>query len=143
MFENCSKLKEISFYDNIINIYDEEIHDYDEYSDYTFDYNDDNDRNGKYNKIYENLGKDDINSDFTIIKIKEENKYNYNLTINNIKDNIKVYKYSKNLYYDMSYIFYNCLSLSSLPDISVWNTQNIIDICGIFYNCLSLIIIIT
>ena len=39
---------------------------------------------------------------------------------------------------DMSYIFYNCSSLISLPDISKWNTNNVIDMSYIFYNCSSL-----
>ena len=39
---------------------------------------------------------------------------------------------------DMNKIFYNCRSLSSLPDISKWNTKNVIDMSNIFYNCSSL-----
>ena len=29
-------------------------------------------------------------------------------------------------------MFYNCLSLLSLPDISKWNTDNVIDMNGVF-----------
>ena len=39
---------------------------------------------------------------------------------------------------DISYMFSNCKSLSSLPDISKWNTQNVNDMSGIFSNCKSL-----
>jgi len=39
---------------------------------------------------------------------------------------------------DMSYMFYNCKSLISLPDISNWNTSNVIDMSYMFYNCTSL-----
>ena len=39
----------------------------------------------------------------------------------------------------MRNMFYNCLSLSSLPDISKWNTNNINNMRGMFYNCLSLL----
>ena len=39
---------------------------------------------------------------------------------------------------DMSYMFDGCNSLTSLPDISNWNTNNITDMSGIFYNCISL-----
>ena len=39
----------------------------------------------------------------------------------------------------MSYIFDNCSSLISLPDISKWNTNNVNTLIGIFSGCLSLI----
>ena len=39
----------------------------------------------------------------------------------------------------MSYMFYECSSLISLPDISKWDTQNIKEIGGIFDKCSSLI----
>ena len=34
---------------------------------------------------------------------------------------------------DMSYMFYECSKLSSLPDISKWNTSNVKDMSYIFY----------
>ena len=34
----------------------------------------------------------------------------------------------------MSYIFYKCESLSSLPDISKWNTNNVTNMLDMFYN---------
>ena len=40
---------------------------------------------------------------------------------------------------DISFLFYNCKSLSSLPDISKWNTENIRDMSYMFYNCESLL----
>ena len=39
----------------------------------------------------------------------------------------------------MSYLFYNCNSLISLPDISKWNTKNVENMSSIFYKCYSLI----
>ena len=39
----------------------------------------------------------------------------------------------------MRYLFYNCSSLISLPDISKWNTDKVTDISYLFYNCSSLI----
>ena len=39
---------------------------------------------------------------------------------------------------DMSKIFYNCRKLSFLSDISKWNTCNVIDMNKMFYNCISL-----
>ena len=39
---------------------------------------------------------------------------------------------------DMSHIFHNCKLLSSLPDISKWNTQNITNMSNLFDGCESL-----
>ena len=35
----------------------------------------------------------------------------------------------------MSFMFSNCSSLSSLPDISKWNTKNVNYMSDMFYNC--------
>ena len=35
-------------------------------------------------------------------------------------------------------LFSGCSSLTYLPDISKWDTKNIINMRGIFFNCLSL-----
>ena len=47
-------------------------------------------------------------------------------------------KWNTNNVSDMSYMFYNCSLLKSLPDISKWNTNNVTDISYMFYNCSSL-----
>jgi surface protein len=39
---------------------------------------------------------------------------------------------------NISYMYFNCTSLKILPDISEWNTQNVIDMRYMFYNCKSL-----
>jgi len=39
----------------------------------------------------------------------------------------------------MELMFYNCSSLSSLPDISKWNTNKVVYLSGIFTKCTSLI----
>ena len=39
----------------------------------------------------------------------------------------------------MSKMFYNCSSLTVLPDISKWSMKNVTDISKMFYNCSSLI----
>ena len=39
---------------------------------------------------------------------------------------------------NMSYMLYGCYSLTSLPDISKWNFNNITDMSYMFYNCNSL-----
>jgi len=38
----------------------------------------------------------------------------------------------------MSYMFYDCSSLQSLPDISKWNTENVTDMSCMFDSCSSL-----
>ena len=38
----------------------------------------------------------------------------------------------------ISRMFYNCVSLTSLPDLSEWNTNNVTDFSGMFHNCASL-----
>jgi len=38
----------------------------------------------------------------------------------------------------MGNIFYECSSLSKLPDISNWNTTNVTIMNGLFYKCSSL-----
>ena len=41
----------------------------------------------------------------------------------------------------MKYLFANCSSLESMPDISKWETFNVIDMRGLFMNCSSLTIL--
>ena len=41
----------------------------------------------------------------------------------------------------MGGIFAQCSSLSSLPDISKWNTENVTDKNGMFYKCSNLLLI--
>ncbi len=47
---------------------------------------------------------------------------------------------TKNIIY-MGFAFSNCVSLSSIPDISIWNTDSIILVHYMFYDCLSLTLI--
>ena len=47
------------------------------------------------------------------------------------KKNFKFYQYK---YYNMSHMFYNCISLLSLPDISKINTNDVTDMSKMFYN---------
>jgi len=39
---------------------------------------------------------------------------------------------------NMSYMFEDCTSLNSLPDISKWDTKNVTNMSYMFYNCYSL-----
>ena len=104
-------LIELSNYDNIIDIDNENIFEFEE----DYEYNSDNDEDTP--DIYKHLKKNDNIFEYSEITDRIERINNYdNSTMANIKDNIKIYKY--NYYYNMSWIFCNCISLLSLPDIS-------------------------
>ena len=49
-------------------------------------------------------------------------------------------KWNTNNVINMDGMFYGCSSLSSLPDISKWNTNNVIFMSGMFGGCLNIII---
>ena len=49
-------------------------------------------------------------------------------------------KWNTNNIIDMNSLFFGCSSLSSLPDISKWNTSNVNDMNCMFYKCSNLII---
>ena len=49
-------------------------------------------------------------------------------------------KWNTNNVTDMSHIFYGCSSLSSLPDISKWNTNNVFNMSFMFCECLNILI---
>ena len=78
-------------------------------------------------------------NDYSAPKSEIPNEQNKNL--NSI---IILYFYEKLKYFGSNYtilkeMFYNCESLSSLPDIDLWNINNVIDISCMFYNCKSLL----
>jgi len=67
------------------------------------------------------------NKEYEICKqynIKNYNKNKLEIKLKGV-DNIK----------DMSYMFSECSSLSSLPDISKWNTNNVIYMNDMFFGC--------
>ena len=68
-----------------------------------------------------------------IPKIEEENSNSSSLSY--LNNNLI---FLKENYSNFKGMFYNCKSLISLPDISKWNTNNVIDISEMFYNCSSL-----
>ena len=84
----------------------------------------------------------------------ERNRNNCKIIINGKEDELKEYKtfslFSKkidkleiklkgiNNITDMSYMFDGCSSLSSLPDISKWNTNNVTNMSYMFNGCSSL-----
>ena len=57
---------------------------------------------------------------------------------NNIKNEIKIKLKGINNITNMSYMFSNCVSLSSLPDISKWNTSKVTNMNHMFFSCKSL-----
>ena len=61
----------------------------------------------------------------------------YNIE-NNINNELKLKLKGINNITDMSNMFRECSSLSSLPDISKWNTNNVTDMSYMFYGCSSL-----
>ena len=102
-----------------------------------------------YNINKEN--KEDIN--IFGYKVVENNKNICKMIIDNKeyeicqKNNIKGYNKNKLEFKlkgidninNMSYMFDCCSSLSSLPDISKWNTINVKDMSSIFFGCSSLL----
>jgi len=73
--------------------------------------------------------------------IYENNEYELEECINlenNQKEKIEIKLKGINKVTDMSYMFYECNALSSLPDISKWNTSKVTNISYMFYGCNSL-----
>ena len=125
MFKNCAKLLEVSICDDFINFNDEEFYKSEESFSYNDEYNKDNYDENSYTNFYND--NDNIYSYCSEITKKVERDINhYNSTLTDIRNNIIIYQH--NYYSNMSEIFYNCLSLSSIPDISKWNTYNITNI---------------
>ena len=128
MLKNCLKLNEISDYENIIITVEEESHE-DQIYDDNIDYDEDNENDNTKN-YYKNL-KNDYSNYFYILKSKRiEDK----LTIINSFNNILIYNYNC----DLSGMFFNYVSLSSLPDLLKWNTDKVNNMRGLLNNCESL-----
>jgi len=56
----------------------------------------------------------------------------------NLSTVIGISKWKTDALENMEGIFYNCIKLKNLPDISKWNTNNINNMNNMFYNCSSL-----
>ena len=72
-----------------------------------------------------------------IDKKKSEITEKYNIKNNN-NNKVKIILKGIDNVTDLSYMFYGCSSLSSLPNISKWNTNSATDMSCIFYKCSSL-----
>ena len=81
----------------------------------------------------------DISKWFNTSNIKQD----LSIKINEIQFKMDQYHIISEINYykglNFSYMFYNCESLISLPDISNWNTDNIIDMSKVFNECSSLL----
>ena len=97
-------------------------------------------RDEKYVNIFGfEFVKNNINKCKMIVDNKEyeiDQKYYIGNNNNNNKLNIKL-KGINNVT-DMSHMFKDCSSLSSLPDISKWNTNNVTDMSYMFCGCIKL-----
>ena len=111
--------------------------------------------------VYQTMNIDEINIIYNIKDLKEVQLFDYNFIKRNKnklkliidgkeQDLIGIYKLSNNNkdilkvklkgitnVTDMSCMFYGCSSLTSLPDISKWNTTNVTDMRWMFNGCKS------
>ena len=84
------------------------------------------------------FGKEFVNNNKNNCKIIYNGK-EYELTETfNIKDKLEIKLIGINAISNMSCIFAECENLMSLPDISKWDTKNIINMSYLFYICKSL-----
>ena len=60
------------------------------------------------------------------------------LSLKNLPD---ISKWNTKNVNDLSFCFYKCESLKYIPDISCWNISNVSDISGLFCGCSSLIML--
>jgi len=93
-------------------------------------------------KIYEKLKTNNYDKDIINVKLKGINRitnmsymFSWCSSLSSIPD---ISKWDTSNVNNMSYIFSCCRSLSSLPDISKWNTSNVNDMSYMFYDCYSL-----
>ena len=64
----------------------------------------------------------------------------YNIKKNNNNSKLKIILKGINNITNINDMFYNCLSLLSLPDISKWNTNNTTHMSGMFIGCSNIIL---
>ena len=91
------------------------------------------------NNLYQTFNEIYTFSDYSSINKKDEEFSNVS-TVSSFYKKIAntIHNYSNNSFI-LSGMFFNCLSLVSLPDISEWNINNVSDINFMFSNCSSLI----
>jgi len=90
--------------------------------------------NNNINIFGSNFVENNKNTCKMIIDNKEyELAQNYNVKSNN-NNKLKIKLKGINHITNMSYMFYRCSSLSSLPDISNWNTNKVKNMSDMFYD---------
>ena len=148
MFKDCESLLELTINDNL-----EYIKNYENSEEIDFLF-----KKNEYDIIseegveifYENQGNNgSVEFDMDYFGMEDNNIFyeNYNNCISEIKrdtkenvedssliDYIKLFETQYN-YSNLKYLFYKCSSLSSLPDISKWNTNNVTNMNSMFFVC--------
>ena len=151
MFKDCESLLELTINDNL-----EYIKNYENSEEIDFLF-----KKNEYDIIseegveifYENQGNNgSVEFDMDYFGMEDNNIFyeNYNNCISEIKrdtkeneedssliDYIKLFESQYN-YSNLKYLFYKCSSLSSLPDISKWNTNNVTNMNSMYKDCYSL-----
>ena len=78
----------------------------------------------------------DLSKWFNNSKIIEKPIYNENILYDDkYYFNSFICNEDRNIGINFAYIFYNCSSLEYLPDISKWDTINVVIMKGMFYGC--------
>ena len=135
MFKDCISLIELSlsYGEEFNNNYDEELNENKEaiVSDFYINRKDD-----YYDSFYKNSKNSDTefsSLNFSEISQFEATEDDYNEISEN--NNLIIYKCN---YIILTGMFKNCKSLISMPDLSLWNINNSVDLSDLFYNCSSL-----
>ena len=84
------------------------------------------------------LNKENILSLNSLSSIHNNNATNIVSIINTFQNNIDIPLLNKNKIFKMEKMFFGCISLVSLPDISNWNTNNLAKMSCMFSWCTSL-----
>ena len=135
IFKNCQSMESISKLlkeDEFQNFQNEINNDYNEYYNDIIEEGKDLfiNNNIDYFSSFNNEIDKFLSSISVISKKEDDNSDNYTILFSNgeskyLKDNLTILRES----------FYNCKSLTIIPDISDWKTKNVIDMSFMFYNC--------
>ena len=144
MFKDCKTLLELKINNNLEYIEDDENFDSNnfELENNENNINDGLDEETNLNKSFEFYGDngiDEYNNTY-INNISTIKKYNEENNKDSLLEYLELFKLEYN-YVNLKYMFYNCSSLSSLPDISKWNTNNVEEMSEMFNYSYSLLFI--
>ena len=131
LFDNCNKLSKLLFLQE-----NEFLKDMDkiggtssEISSFHFSSKSNSSSSSKSEKT--DFYKDNISSKLKLSSIKKTQDSNDNIIEKPLKNSSLINSNVTNI----SYLFYNCNSLTSLPDITHFNTSNVKDMSYMFYGC--------